>query len=142
MRRIENQRLCDAEGTQVFTTPRPDRQVPVEHAQCKPCACRPHRTTNTDWTGDQIAVTAIQHRNATAPARGNSAQVERRMPTWDNDNIWLRLCDRFRYRSHIDAQETVCIEPAARCRRLKNTVRIPVCEADVPVEGFTEADTL
>ena len=64
------------------------------------------------------------------------------MPTWDNDNIWLRLCDRFRYRSHIDAQETVCIEPAARCRRLKNTVRIPVCEADVPVEGFTEADTL
>src|SRR5215471_13801976 len=115
MRRIEDERLRYTEATQVFTTPRPDREVSVKHAQRKACACGPHRTTNAVWTGYQIAVTAVQHRNATASTCRNGTQVDSRMPAWHNDNVRPRFCDRFHNRSHIGAPKALRVEATARC---------------------------
>src|SRR6476659_6772441 len=138
MRRIENQGLRYAEMRQVLTTPHPDREVPVKHSQRQACARCPHWTTNPGGTGDQVAVTSIQHRNAAAPTGRNGPQVEGRMPAWHNDHVRPRLCDRFRDRSHVDAPKALRVEAAARCRRLKNTMRIPVGKTDIPLEGLTE----
>src|SRR4029453_16962776 len=133
MRRIENQRLGDAEMTQVFATACAHTETAVEHLQRHPRAQRPQRTTKTDGTGREIAIAPIQHWNAAAPACCDSPQVERRMPAWHNDNVGPRLCDRVCDGSHVGAAKTLGLETTAVCRWLKNAMRVPIGKRHIPL---------
>src|SRR5262245_60581223 len=123
MRRIEDQRLGDAEAAQVFAAARAHTEVAVEHPERHPRAQCPHGTTETDRTSGEIAITPIQHRNATTPARRNRAQVERGMPAWHNDDVGPGLCDRVGNRSHVGAAKAFRLETTAVRRWLKNAMR-------------------
>src|SRR5690349_9510373 len=126
MRRIKNQRLGDAEVTQVLPAARADAEIAVEHLERHPRAHRPCVTAKAGRTGAEIAVAAIQYRDAGAPACGDRTQVERRMPARHNDGIRARLCDCVCNRSHVGAEKTLRLEMTAMRRWLNDAMRVAV----------------
>src|SRR5262245_1091787 len=142
MRRVENQRLGDAEVTQIFAAPGAHTEITVEHLECHPRAQRAEMTTKTDRTRCEIAIAPVQDRNPSAPACGDRTQVERRMPTWHDDDVRTRLCDRACDESHIHTAKTLRLETTASRRWLKDAMGITIGKRHVPLERFTEADAL
>src|SRR5205814_8333441 len=104
----------------IVAAPRADAEIPVEHPERGARPHRPKRTTDAAGPRGEIAVPSIQHRNSAAAARGNGAQVDGRMPAWNDNDIRPCRGELSINRAHVGASETVRIEAAAQRRRREN----------------------
>ena len=142
MRRVEDERLGHAEVTQILAAAGADGEVAVEHLQHR---ARPHPP---DWTPDtarsrgEIAVAAIEHGDAVAPARGDRTQIKRRMPAGHDDDVRPRGHQCLVNGTHVRPAEAAGIESTARLRRREYPMAVAVGEADVPLERPIETDAL
>ena len=114
--RIEDQRLGRPEVTKVFTDRRADAEIPVEHLQRRACPDRPGQPYETSRSAQQVAVAAIEDRDVRAPAGGDRAEVEHRMPAGHDDGVGPRRDNRVTNRADVRAREAVGIEPPAGMR--------------------------